>query len=563
MKIKYLFYIGVATLALSGCNDGFLERAPEAINDKTFWNTTGDLETYANQFYSYLPGGVTSIADGESDNQVPNSIPQFFWNQLSTPAEAASWCNWSKGGWQPIRLVNYFLTHYQTVSGKESEINQYVAEVRFFKAMQYAGLMRTFGDIPWLDKDLGTGDTDILYGPKLKRYEVMDKIIEEFDFAIQWLPEKPATGRIGEDVARQLKARTCLHEGTYYKYHTELGWTDKADRLLKMAADETDAIMATGKYEIYNTGHPEKDYYDVFVMEDKTNLKEAILPVTYLDGKRKHGMSRTLAEANTGFSKDFVESYLCLNGKPITGNDQYKGDANMKDETTDRDPRLKQTILTWDFPTRVTVATNDSTYIEKEEDFISQYCLTGYKSIKYFIPTDKAFEANNNTYDGIAYRYAETLLINAEAKAELGTITQADLNKTINVLRDRAGMPHLTLEVGFTDPNWPAWGYSLTPLLQEIRRERRIELAGEGFRWDDLARWKAGAICNNVKTYIGKREPYKKGQYAIVYPAYTNDNYSYEAGKSRTWNDRLYLRPIPTGELQRNDNLLPQNPGWE
>lgn len=482
---------------------------------------------------------------------------------MSTPAEAASWCNWSKGGWQPIRLVNYFLTHYQTVSGKESEINQYVAEVRFFKAMQYAGLMRTFGDIPWLDKDLGTGDTDILYGPKLKRYEVMDKIIEEFDFAIQWLPEKPATGRIGKDVARQLKARTCLHEGTYYKYHTELGWADKADRLLKMAADETDAIMATGKYEIYNTGHPEKDYYDVFVMEDKTNLKEAILPVTYLDGKRKHGMSRTLAEANTGFSKDFVESYLCLNGKPITGNDQYKGDTNMKDETTDRDPRLKQTILTWNFPTRVTVATNDSTYIEKEEDFISQYCLTGYKSIKYFIPTDKAFEANNNTYDGIAYRYAETLLINAEAKAELGTITQADLNKTINVLRDRAGMPHLTLEVGFTDPNWPAWGYSLTPLLQEIRRERRIELAGEGFRWDDLARWKAGAICNNVKTYIGKREPYKEGQYAIVYPAYTNDNYSYEAGKSRTWNDRLYLRPIPTGELQRNDNLLPQNPGWE
>ena len=389
----------------------------------------------------------------------------------------------------------------------------------------------------------------------------MDKIIEEFDFAIQWLPEKPATGRIGKDVARQLKARTCLHEGTYYKYHTELGWADKADRLLKMAADETDAIMATGKYEIYNTGHPEKDYYDVFVMEDKTNLKEAILPVTYLDGKRKHGMSRTLAEANTGFSKDFVESYLCLNGKPITGNDQYKGDTNMKDETTDRDPRLKQTILTWDFPTRVTVATNDSTYIEKEEDFISQYCLTGYKSIKYFIPTDKAFEANNNTYDGIAYRYAETLLINAEAKAELGTITQADLNKTINVLRDRAGMPHLTLEVGFTDPNWPAWGYSLTPLLQEIRRERRIELAGEGFRWDDLARWKAGAICNNVKTYIGKREPYKEGQYAIVYPAYTNDNYSYEAGKSRTWNDRLYLRPIPTGELQRNDNLS-ANPGW-
>ena len=99
-------------------------------------------------------------------------------------------------------------------------------------------------------------------------------------------------------------------------------------------------------------------------------------------------------------------------------------------------------------------------------------------------------------------------MINAEAKAELGTITQADLTKTINVLLDRAGMPQLTMVVGFTDPNWPAWGYSLSPLLQEIRRERRIEFACEGFRLDDLARWKAGKICDNVKTYVGKREPY-------------------------------------------------------
>lgn len=562
MKTKYLLYIGFAALSLSGCNDGFLDRGPEAINDKTFWVTTQDLETYANRFYSYLPSGVTSIADGESDDQVPNNISTFFWNQLSTPVEASGWCNWSKGGWQPIRQLNYFLTHYQTVTGTESEINKYVAEIRFFKAQQYAGLMRTFGDLPWLEKDLGTADTEILYGPKLKRHEIMDKIIEEFDFAIQWLPEKPAIGRIGKDVARHLKARTCLHEGTYYRYHTELGLTDKADRLLKMAADETDAIIATGKYEIYNTGKPEKDYYEMFVMEDKSNLKEALLPVTYLDGKRKHGMSRTLAEANTGFSKNFVESYLCINGKPISGNEQYKGDANMKNETTNRDPRLKQTILTAEFPIKVTVFNNDSTFITDEKDFVSQYCLTGYKSIKYFIPTDKAFEANNNTYDGIAYRYAETLLINAEAKAELGIISQVDLDRTINKLRDRVKMPHLTLEVGFTDPNWPAWGYDLTPLLQEIRRERRIELAGEGFRWDDLARWKAGKICDNVKTYVGKREPYKEGKYAVVYPAYTNADYSYEAGKSRTWNDRLYLRPIPTGELQRNENLLPQNPGW-
>ena len=446
--------------------------------------------------------------------------------------------------------------------GSEADINKYVGENRFFRALQYAGLMRTFGDLPWVDKELGT-DSPELYDAKLKRYEIMDKIIEDFDFAIQWLPEKPAAGRIGKDVARHLKARTCLHEATYYRYHTELGWQDKAERLLKLAADETDAIINSGRYEIYNTGKPEKDYYEMFVMEDKTNLKEAILPVTYLDGKRKHGMSRTLWEANTGFSKDFMEGYLCKDGKPISLSSYYKGDDNMRNETADRDPRLKQTVLTWDFPTRVTVSTNDSTFITEESKFIDQYCYTGYKSIKYFIPTDKAFEANNNTYDGIAYRYAETLLINAEAKAELGTISQVDLDKTINVLRDRVGMPHLTTNVGFTDPNWTKWGYELSPLLQEIRRERRVELAGEGRRWDDLMRWKAGKICDNIKTYVGKRQPEKDGKYAIVYPNYTNEDYSYEAGKSRTWDDRLYLRPIPTAELQRNPNLLPQNPGWD
>ena len=561
MKTKYILYIGAAAFALSGCNDSFLEKYPQSINDGTFWTVPSDLETYTNRFYDWLPGGLNFRGDNESDNQVPNDISQFFWNQLTTPTESTSWANWSKGAWEPIRITNYFMTHYQTVQGTEADINKYVAETRYFRAYQYAGLMRTFGDIPWIEKDLGTTDAE-LYGPKLKRWEIMDKIIEDFDYAIQWLPEKPSAGRIGKDVARHLKARTCLHEATYYKYHAELGWESKAERLLKMAADETDILIKSGKYEIYNTGHPDKDYYDMFVIEDKSGLKESLLTVTYLTDKRQHGTSRTIAEANTGFSKDFIESYLCSDGKPIAISDKYQGDATMKEESTNRDPRFKQSVLTGDFPTRVTVANNDSTFITDETKFVDQFCRTGYKTIKFFIPTDKAFEPNANTYDGIAYRYAETLLINAEAKAELGTITQADLDKTVNVLRDRVGMPHLTINVGFTDPNWPNWGYSLTPLLQEIRRERRVELVGEGFRWDDIVRWKAGKLCDNVKTYVGKRQPDQNGAYAIVYPNYTNDDYSYEAGKSRTWNDKLYLRPIPTGELQRSPSLLPQNPGW-
>lgn len=550
MKINktIIAYAAVALLA-TGCNDGFLDRHPQAINDPTFWNTTNDLRTYANQFYNYFGSGLNSMDDGESDNQVPNSRPSYFWNEQTTPVSGGMW---SKDDWAPIRKTNYFLTHYHKVTtGTEAEINQYVAEVRFFRALQYGAKIRQFGDIPWIDTELGTGDTEILYGPKMKREQIMDKINEDFDFAIQWLPDNPVKGRIGKDVARQLKARTCLHEATYYKYHTELGLQSKVNPLLEQAVKAAGDIMATGKYEIYNTGKPDADFYQMFLIEDKSTVKEVILPVEYKDGLKTHGISRTLYESNTGFSKDFVKSFLCTNGKPIAlSPDLYKGDKTIIDEFTNRDPRLKQTILTPDRPRQI--ADNGEIIYIKEDNLISKNCYTGYNIIKFFSPTAKAFEPSNSTYGGIIYRYAETLLIYAEAKAELGTIAQADLDKTINVLRDRVGMPHLTLVVGFIDPNWPNWGYDLSPLLQEIRRERRVELGGEGFRFDDLCRWKAGKICDNIETYLGKWDA-TKGEYAVVYPGFD----------SRKWDDKLYLRPIPIDELKMNEHLLPQNPGWD
>lgn len=550
MKIKksIIAYTAVALLA-TGCNDGFLDRYPQAINDPTFWNTTSDLQTYANQFYGNFGSGLNSMGDGESDNQVPNSRPSYLWNEQITPISGGMW---SKDDWAPIRKTNYFLTHYKEVTtGAEAEINQYVAEVRFFRALQYGAKMRQFGDVPWIEKELETNDTEILYGPKMKREQVMDKINEDFDFAIQWLPDSPAKGRISKDVARQLKARTCLHEATYYKYHTELGLQAKAAGLLEQAVKAAGDIMASGKYEIYSTGKPNEDFYQMFLIEDKSTVKEAILSVEYKDGLKTHGISRTLYESNTGFSKDFVKSFLCTNGKPTAlSPDLYKGDRTITDEFTNRDPRLKQTILTPDRPRKI-ADNGEITYIS-EENLINKNCYTGYNIIKFFSPTAKAFEPSNSTYGGIVYRYAETLLIYAEAKAELGTITQTDLDKTINVLRDRVGMPHLTVAVGFVDPNWPDWGYEVSPLLQEIRRERRVELGGEGFRFDDLCRWKAGKLCDNLETYLGKWDA-TKDEYAVVYPGFDN----------RKWDDKLYLRPIPIVELQMNPQLLPQNPGWD
>ncbi len=548
MTIKNIAIVALSSITFMSCNDGFMDRYPESINDATFWNNAADLKTNANNFYNILPGGLSAISDGESDNQVPNSRPSSFWNETPIPATGGGW---SKGDWSNIRNLNYFMSRYTKAVGVESEINIYVAEVRFFRALEYAAKTRRFGDVPWLEKDLTPGDADLLYGKKDKRDFIIEKIIEDFDFAIQWLPEKPEVGRIGKDVARHLKARVCLYEGTYYKYHTELNLTEKAERLLQLAADAALAVINTGKYEIYSTGNPVQDYYKMFVIEDKSSLKEAILPVTYLKDIRMHNASRSLFESYTGFSKDFINSYLCIDGLPISESLLYKEDKGIENETMNRDPRLKQTVLTPGFPISVSTA-GDSTFTE-EKNLISKFCFKGYSAIKYFSPLEKDFNANACTYDGIAYRYAETLLIYAEAKAELGSIDQNDLNISINKLRARVAMPDLQLNVGFSDPNWIKWGYDLSPILQEIRRERRIELAGEGFRWDDLCRWKAGHICDEKNTYLGiwNNETQKP-----------EEPYGASFAGKRKWDDKLYLRPIPTGELTKNPNLLPQNPGW-
>lgn len=579
MKRKYLLYSLIAgAFTLTGCNDAFLERSPQNLNDQTFWTTPNDLRTYANAFYGILPDGVANISDQNSDDMVPRNISTFIWNQYTVPAEDGEW---SKSDWQNIRNINYFMTHYGTVEGDEAEINRYVGEMRFFRALEYFSKVKTFGDVPWLEEDLNV-DSEELYGPKMARDSVVQKIIADLDFAIQWLPDGRvvSTGddanRITKDVARHVKARVCLHEGTYYKYHDELGYSSaESNALLQEAADEAETLMNSGRYAIYSTGDTAHDYYNMFIMQDKSNLSEAILYIDYAEPLRRHNMGHGAYEALAGFSKDFVDGYLYADGLPKALTALPTGDDTMAEELANRDPRATQTIRNDAFfagNSSYTVIVTKPDSIGSDDAYITQFVPTGYQTIKGYDPATAHLGNTLETHDGIAYRYAETLLIYAEAKAELGTITQDDLDRSVNVLRDRVGMPHLTTSVNFNDPNWPNYGYTLSPLLQEIRRERRVELAGEGFRFADICRWKAGQILNNVMTYVGKKitagssiaaDGLRSTQgYVIIYGNYTNKDLSYQAGKSRTWNDKLYLYPIPTGELQRNPQLLPQNPGW-
>ncbi len=539
-KIYYYTTIVFLFMVFITCNEDFMDKYPlDKINDQTYWKTANDLKNYSNQFYSSMGSLYAYSADDASDNQANRSKDAFIWSDYTVPTAGGGW---AKSDWLNIRNCNYFLQRYHTAQGLENEINKYVGEILFFKAKFYFDKVTRFGDVPWLTTDLSTSSEE-LYASRDSRSVVIDSICVCLDKATEWLPEDMKDGRLSKYSALALKSRICLYEGTWRKYHG----LDGSGKFLRASVKASEEIMNSGKFDLYSTGDVNNDYHALFNQQDYAGNSEAIYYASYLPDKRMHNRSRAAREAGTGMTKDFVESFLCNDGLPISISDRYKGDANFMDEFENRDPRLKQCVYTPDRP--IAIMTDGSVEYEESPVF-NNMSFTGYRLYKIYSPLAADNEYIKCTIDDLIYRYGEVLLNYAEAKAELGECDQTILDKSINKLRKRVGMPDLLMTIPFTDPNWPKWETAITPLINEIRRERRIELASEGFRWNDLCRWKAGILLENEKTYLGARDPETEA-YRILYP-----------GMKRIWYDRLYLRPIPTDEFIYNPNLLPQNPGW-
>ena len=536
----YLMITGL--LAITACNNDFMDRYPlTSLSDEVFFNTVNDLKTYTNQFYPALNTEWIFQDDNASDNQVHRDRQSYIWNLDPVPPSGGGW---GKDDWLPIRRCNYFLQRYHKATGNQSDINLYLGEILFFKSLYYYVKVARFGDVPWLTRDLNV-DSEELFLPRDSRKLVVDSICENLDRAIRYLPEDMIQDRISRYAALTLKSRICLFEGTFRKYH---GLGDY-ENMLRQAANAAQQVMASGKFALYSTGDPEHDLHSFFQLyyADMKESKEAIHYLNFVIGLRTHSKTRSVYEAVTGMSKDFAESFLMrTDGLPTALSPDYKGDATFDDEFINRDYRMKQIIYTSDNPILINA---DGSVVYEPTPLFNNFVPTGYRIYKLFSPRDKDREPYRCETSDPVYRYAEVLLNYAEAKAELGECDQAVIDQTINLIRDRVAMPRMTLPISFVDPNWPNWEVPVSPLINEIRRERRIELSVEGFRFNDLKRWKAGKLMNNPKTYQGARDP-ETGDYRIVYPGFT-----------REWNDKLYLYPIPTNEMIYN-KALTQNPGW-
>lgn len=616
-KLIYTFCL-CTSIALSSCEDWLTKDPLNQISDVNLSYTAEECKLYINQFYTSFWGSPNSYIyhiDKGSDNLLSYSYSDNKDLIEGLHVVPATGEGWGTTEWGKIRSVNFLLNNYQ----KSQELDQaekYIGEAYFFRAMlYYEQFLRKFGGAPWIESNLSL-ESEELYAPRLKRNELADKILEDMDKAIERLPSQNVqeTGRISKEVAMLYKARIALFEGTWEKYHANTVFAGEGDvqKYIEEAAKMSLAVINSNLFDLDNVEVPD-GYHILFNQWDYSNSKEIMLwrkfdrslGVWHSDN-RNPGRNG----AGVGLTRSLVDAYLCIDtdgkAKPIRLASNYQGDENLLTVTANRDPRLAQTMF---IPGRArTINGKDTTIIFTKPNInLSdvEKCSTGYELAKGADPDANEQETVTGSIKAsIIFRYAEALLIYAEAKAELGTITQTDLDITINKLRDRVGMPHLTIDVGYEDPNGEftaARGYEGVPvsnLLQEIRRERRVELACEGYRHDDLKRWRAHHLWNHDLIQGAPTAQFKDLSWLVEYfethpiPSAINRTEFMENLKKWTpectdgenyWTDsegyfepyqrnipdghfhfdpnKCYLQPIPTEQLVLNENLE-QNPGW-
>lgn len=494
-------YIGNLTVLIAilftGCNDSFLEKAPEtSISPKLFFKTTKDLELYVNTFYDqvspqymdYVSDNCASYADvSEMNNLIRGSI---------TEATVGGWNDWGT-----LRRFNFFLENAGRASGDQAVIDHYIGIARLQRANWYYNMVKRYSDVPWYSTTISDVDEDLLYKERDPRSLVVDSIMRDLDYAVEHISEDMGNRtQYSKWYAYSIMARICLHEGTFRKYHDELNLQNTANEYLEKAVMASQKVMSSEHFSIDKTGGPEQAYWNLFANYDLSKSPEMILFKDYdTEALIKHPAGAAVFSWITNYSRSLMESYQYIreDGKavPFSTIEGYNK-KSFTEVFKNRDPRLKQTFM---YPGYVKAG--------ESTPFRANMNLGGYPQIKFVPGTADQVPWGMCYTDLPVLRYAEILLINAEAKAELGTIKQEDVNKTINEIRSRVAMPPIMINEIIEDPDLKAQFPGINnPVLLEIRRERRIELVSENFRWDDLVRWKAGYLIEKTQQgiYIDK-----------------------------------------------------------
>ncbi|WP_423127907.1 RagB/SusD family nutrient uptake outer membrane protein [Gaoshiqia sp. Z1-71] len=626
MKKYLLIFPVIAAFVLGACNDDFLEKYPiESQTEATAFKTNENFRTYAWSFYSvfndynnFVQGidpefgryngdwraGYLSVYSTTEDNPYRNNTAQ-------APSSGGGW-NFSF-----IRRVCLLLDNVDKSEMVEKDKAHWRSVGYFFHSYNYMELVSRFGDVPWVDKVLGETDVDLIYGTRTSRIEVTNKILERLLFAENNIKaEGDGDNTINKNVVRAFISRFCLFEGTWRKYH---GLGDY-EKFLNEAIRVSEELMKV--FPQVNS-----DYDKLMCSEDLSTYTGIILYKEYVKDLLTHTISQRDRSNVSKYEmhKATAEMYLCSDGKTISNSALYAGDETMYHEFRNRDRRLilqvvppyfMATGLNQDFTpnssvnsTKYHANVDPFEYVELMKQILPNNpskrlpvfnwsgtmnwtspnvigpgqapiaSRSGYHMWRHYTLGDSFSNmAAVNTFDKPIFYIEEVLLNYAEAMFEMGRFSQTVADLTINKLRKRAAIADMNVSE-IDDSFDPKRDVTVDPVLWEIRRERLVELMGEGFGFQDVRRWKTAAWFVN-QDQMGVR--IKKSDYTnaagVIVAAWNNlklvdrdfnpvNNEGYlqrfinpvKIGKG--WKDQYYLFPIPLNDLSLNENLE-QNPGW-
>ncbi|MGV6945665.1 RagB/SusD family nutrient uptake outer membrane protein [Sphingobacterium kyonggiense] len=633
MKKTYLLFCLSLLMGLNSCNDKFLNRLPlDQPTEISVFTDYKNFQAYTWSLYATFP--TIGYSEQETDNISLNwtrNTGESSWirGNVTVPATSSE-TTWSQYNF--IRKCNLMLDNIDAPQSKlsEKEKEHFRSLGLFFRAYRYFSLLTTYGGVPWIDHVLNNNSEEN-QAPRADRDVIAEHILADLQYAEQHIGDfKDGNNTVNLNVVQALFSRFTLFEGTWRKYHKLADaekYLQECKRVSRLLIDRQPEI------------HPNYDdlFNSIDLANTKGILlyKEYNNAVGLTHAISISGTTNS-ESARFEPTRDLMDSYLCIDGHTRWTSPKFISDKVMEEEFSNRDRRLwlqvcppytiNKTSGGWDakwwfLENNVTENGLDSLtarmYIDEITKLVSNprqkvlpfrqgylggilfsiphYSFMrrsqpwyasefGYNTWKYFNTTLDLGSARNEETDKPIFRIEETMLNYAEAMFELGEFDQAIADLTINRLRPRAGIAAMKVaEITSTfDPKRDkgdaryAGDYEVDPVLWEIRRERRIELFMEGFRFNDLRRWKKAqyALRQKKGQWVDKvklRLLNKKGpvftRNTLNENAFTLDRagdagyLTFHEEQTHLWPDYYYLSPLPLDQLVLNKNLV-QNPGW-
>jgi hypothetical protein len=596
MKKIFLLLIG-AGLMFTACN--LHEEPISQLGKEAIFSSESGLETYSWSFYNAIPSGSDQHAIEQNlvDYISPFGMTAFLRKGAYNSENSSGW------SWTTLRNINWFIQNCEESTVENSVKNNYLGLARFFRAYFYYEMVRRFGDVPWIDHALDVDETDALMAPRDSREVVMENVWKDLEFAEQNITRTKdnTCSLVTKWVAYAFASRVALFEGTFRKYHN-LNLATSAQAWLERSATAAKYVMDNSGYKLH-TGNVKTAYRDLFINTDPKTDEIMMAIISSNELSVLHHANWIWTSATYGTAANFIRPFICTflqeDGTPYTDREGWETET-FYEECQNRDARLAQIIRTPGY-------TREG---KKALPEWKAYARLGYQPIKLCVDETYGDEKTLNTNALSLFRYGEVLLNYAEAKAELGTLTDGDWAQTVGALRKRAGITGGTDAKPTKVDQWFQSTYFpkvTDPTILEVRRERACELCLEGFRFDDLRRWACGELL--TMSYTGIYVPVidepldmdNDGVPDVIF--YTTDEKRKEAqampgGKDcqvrlvsadptssnvqihpapgggyylswdsqednvRVFGKKQYLYPIPAMAMVKNPNIT-QNPGWE